>query len=122
MPRTKQTVSEGSYKGLKEQIQALQQKIDILERGNIQSPKASPTRETHDTENDDAYITLPKEKMVDLLGILTHCLKKEQQREQARPVYDGNLPVSASPSAMPPPANESTSLSKMPWRRFTTFV
>jgi len=110
MPRTKQTVSEGSYKGLKEQIQALQQKIDILERGNIQSPKASPTRETHDTENDDAYITLPKEKMVDLLGILTHCLKKEQQRDQV-------------PSTLPPPAKESTpSSSTMPWRRFTTFV
>jgi len=119
MPRTKQSASEGSYKGLKEQIQSLEQKIDFLEREHTPAPKATPMRETNDTDNDDAYITLPKEKMIDLLGILTHCLKKEQQRDQVRSVSDGVISPSPTLTA---PTKESTPSSKMPWRRFTTFV
>ena len=122
MVRTKQSVSEGgsqTMKGLREQINALQQKIDMLERSHSPLHKSS---ENNSIDKNDMYITLPQEKMVELLGILTHFLKKEQQKDY------GNSSSFQSPSSESiKTADQKTDYSassppSFPWRRFTTFA
>lgn len=99
MPRIKQGGSSAAsnvdtVKKLKAQIDNLEQKLQDLEY-----EKRTP-------RHSEDGVTLSKDKMIELLGILTHCFQKD-----AKP-HD-SIPTPTPPSSEPRP---------LPWRRFTTLV
>jgi len=99
-------------KTLKDQIAALQQKIELMEQYN-----GVPRKVPHvPPKDDDAFVTLPKDRMMELLNVMTHCLQKEQQKDDAPApsLYDKKKNASTD--------SESSSKPPISWRRFTTLV